>query len=75
MQRRRFIGQVGILGAGSLLAPAVSLGAKKDFPVVRVPKAQRRFHSDAIENAIAGMKKRLKDPELFSQHPGYNHGF
>ena len=64
MQRRRFIGQVGILGAGSLLAPAVSLGAKKDFPVVRVPKAQRRFHSDAIENTIAGMKKRLKDPEL-----------
>lgn len=64
MQRRRFIGQVGILGAGSLLAPNILKAVSIDFPTVRIPKSQRKFSSDAIENVIAGMKKKLKDPEL-----------
>src|SRR5215207_7763606 len=34
------------------------------FPTVRVPEGERRFRSEAIENVIRGMKKKLKDPEL-----------
>lgn len=64
MQRRRFIGHVGILGAGSLLVPNILKAASIDFPAVRIPKSQRKFNSDVIENVIAGIKKKLKDPEL-----------
>lgn len=64
MQRRRFIGQAGILGAGSLFLPQFLRAASIDFPVVRMPKAQRKFNSDAIENVITDMRKKLKDPEL-----------
>lgn len=64
MHRRRFISQAGILGAGTLLAPHILKAASFDFPTVRTPKSQRKFSSGAIENVIANMKKKLKDPEL-----------
>lgn len=64
MQRRRFIGQAGIAAAGTFLVPSVLKASSFDFPVVRIPKSERRFNSDAIENVIAGMRKKLKDPEL-----------
>src|SRR5690349_12454491 len=64
MHRRRFINQAGIVTAGSFFAPAILRTAAADFPVVRTPKAERKFTSDAIEQVIAGMKKKLKDPEL-----------
>ena len=64
MQRRKFIGQVGLLGAGSLLAPALLKASGTKFPVVRIPPGERKFRSAAIENVIDGMKKKLKDPEL-----------
>src|SRR5256885_3453607 len=65
MQRRKFVRQAGILGAGVILAPdLVRAQFNKDFPVVRTPKDQRKFTSEAIENRIALVKKKLKDPEL-----------
>lgn len=64
MHRRRFINQAGIFGAGALLVPNILKAASIDFPVVRVPKSQRKFSSDAIEKLIVNMKKKLKDPEL-----------
>jgi uncharacterized protein len=64
MHRRRFISQAGILSAGTLLAPNILKAASFDFPVVRIPKSERKFSSDAIEKVISGMKKKLKDPEL-----------
>lgn len=64
MQRRRFIGQVGWLGAGSLLAPGMLRASSYDFPVVRVPKGERKFNSGAIENLITSVSKKLRDPEL-----------
>ena len=64
MHRRRFISQAGILGAGSLFTPSILKAASFDFPVVRTPKPQRKFSSDAIENIISNMKKKLRDPEL-----------
>lgn len=64
MHRRHFISQAGILGAGALVVPNILKAASFDFPVVRVPKSERKFSSDAIEKVISGMKKKLKDPEL-----------
>jgi len=64
MQRRKFIGQAGILTAGSFLTPSILRASSFDYPTVRIPKSERKFKSDAIENVISGMKKRLKDPEL-----------
>lgn len=64
MQRRKFIGQAGILTAGTFLNPSILRATSFDFPTVRTPKSERKFSSDAIEKAIAGMKKKLKDPEL-----------
>lgn len=64
MQRRRFIGQAGILTAGTFLAPSLLNASSFDFPIVRTPGPERKFNSDTIENVIAGMRKKLKDPEL-----------
>jgi uncharacterized protein len=64
MHRRGFISQAGILGAGSFLAPSILNAVSFDFPVVRVPKSERKFNSEAIEKLISDMKKKLKDPEL-----------
>src|SRR5215212_5417253 len=64
MKRRKFIGEVGMLGAGGLLIPGMLRAGTSDFPVVRIPKSQRKFSSAAIENAINGMKKQIADPEL-----------
>lgn len=64
MHRRRFINQTSILTAGSFFAPTVLKAASFDFPVVRTPKAERKFSSDAIEKVISDTKKKLKDPEL-----------
>ena len=64
MHRRRFISHTGILGAGTFFAPHILKVASFDFPTVRIPKSERKFSSDAIENAIGNMKKKLKDPEL-----------
>jgi uncharacterized protein len=64
MKRRQFISQAGILSAGTLLAPTILKAASFDFPVVRVPKSERKFNSDVIENVISNIRKKLKDPEL-----------
>jgi uncharacterized protein len=63
MKRRQFISQAGILSAGTLLAPTILNAALFDFPEVRVPKSERKFNSDVIENVITNIKKKLKDPE------------
>lgn len=65
MHRRQFIRDTTLAGGASLLGPfLVHARPFETFPVVRLPKAQRRFSSPAIENVIAGMRSRLKDPEL-----------
>lgn len=65
MHRRKFITQVGIAGTASFFSPLiVSAASHTDFPVVRIPKSQRRFNSEAIENLISSMKKKIRDPEL-----------
>src|SRR6478735_7718116 len=64
MNRRRFLGQAGTLGIGVIMSPNILKAATIDLPVVRVPKSERKFNSDAIEKLVLNMKKKIKDPEL-----------
>ena len=43
MNRRRFISQTGILGAGTLLAPNTLKAAPYDFPIVRTQNRKENF--------------------------------
>ena len=36
----------------------------QSFPVVRIPVEKRNFTSSTIENEIAAMQQKIKDPEL-----------
>ncbi len=64
MERRNFLKQSAFAGA-VLGMPSILKGAPPaDFPVVRVPKNKRHFTSEAVENTIARMQKKIKDKEL-----------
>jgi len=65
MKRRTFIQQASILGAAGVLSSKFSLAnSGQRFPVVRVPAAERRFSSPAIENAIAEFTDNVPNKEL-----------
>ncbi len=64
MSRRNFLRQTAILSSAALLRPALSWASADPFPVVRVPEAQRKFKSKAVEDAIAAVQKGVKDPEM-----------
>lgn len=61
LNRRKFIQSTAILTTGTLLK---SKASEKSFPVVRVAADKRNFSSSAIEDTIARMKVKIKDPEL-----------
>lgn len=63
MKRRIFLQNTGLLAAG-LMADKVSFAAAPDFPMVRVAKSKRNFHSDAVESAITEFQKNVKNKEL-----------
>lgn len=68
MQRRKFI-QNSALFAGMMVVNPFSITASASstfnrFPVVRPPKGQRNFESEAIENAIDEFRSKVKDEEL-----------
>lgn len=64
MSRRNFLRQTAILSSAALFRPALSWASADPFPVVRVPEAQRKFRSKAVEDAIAAVQKGVKDPEM-----------
>jgi meiotically up-regulated gene 157 (Mug157) protein len=64
MDRIQFLQQLGVIGAGVMLAPDAFSNGIAEFPVVRKPKDQRNFSSVAIEKAISDFKSHVKDPEL-----------
>lgn len=65
MKRREFLRNTGVLGTAYFLSSNFAFAAAPaDFPVVRVPLANRNFSSKAIETAIAKFKKEVKHPEL-----------
>lgn len=66
MSRRKFLRQSALLSSAVLLRPAISLAGPgaKEFPVVRIPEAQRKFRSEAVEKAIAAVKSKSTNTEL-----------
>lgn len=63
MNRKQFIRNTSIAGAGLFLSPA-ELFAVSDFPIVRTPVEKRHFQSAAIEKAIAEFSNVVKNKEL-----------
>ncbi|MBO9150855.1 glycoside hydrolase family 125 protein [Chitinophaga sp. GCM10012297] len=64
MSRRKFLRQSAVLSSAILLRPALSWAGTQDFPVVRIPAAQRKFRSEAVEKAIAAVKSKSRNQEL-----------
>jgi len=66
MERRHFIQQAFMTGAALSISKmgfsAIYNGG--DFPVVRVPEAQRKFKSKAVERLIADIKKDIGNKEI-----------
>jgi meiotically up-regulated gene 157 (Mug157) protein len=64
MSRRKFLRQSALLSSAVILRPAISWAVQKEFPVVRIPAAQRKFRSEAVEKAIAAVKSKSTNTEL-----------
>ncbi len=66
MERRKFIRQ-SLMATGGVLAAQSGFGRNilgMDFPVVRIPEAQRRFKSPAVEKLINEVKSNIGNKEL-----------
>ena len=66
MERRSFIQNTSLIGAGLMFSNIISKGSPVtgDFPVVRVPLEKRHFSSKSVEAAISKFKSSVKNPEL-----------
>jgi uncharacterized protein len=64
MKRNEFIKNAGLISAGLLLKDISFAQAGDNFPVVRVPLDKRKFHSKAVEAAIAEFQSKVKNKEL-----------
>ena len=64
MKRNEFIKSAGLLSAGLLLKDLSFAQPDPSFPVVRVPLANRKFHSKAVEAAIVEFQSKVKNKEL-----------
>jgi meiotically up-regulated gene 157 (Mug157) protein len=63
MKRRAFVRGAGLLAAGPFLG-APPLLAARAFPAVRPAASQRRFRSEAVQQAIREFQSQVKDAEL-----------
>ncbi|MFT4022767.1 MAG: glycoside hydrolase family 125 protein [Flavihumibacter sp.] len=65
MNRRRFIQQSSLAGAGVLTAGASwAISPAAEFPVVRTPLARRKFNSKAVEALITEVKSKIGNKEI-----------
>lgn len=65
MNRRTFIQNTGIAGAGLIAAGSgLSFTSSNAFPVVRKPLGERHFSSVAVEKAIKEFSSKVKNQEL-----------
>src|SRR5215217_7093945 len=64
MERRIFLKQTGILGAGVLASKYSFASAPANFPVVRIAAEKRHFQSKAVEAAIKTFQSKVKNEEL-----------
>ncbi|HEY4206889.1 MAG TPA: glycoside hydrolase family 125 protein [Puia sp.] len=62
MERRTFLQQSTLAAAGFLMKP--SFGDAKDFPVVRIPEAQRKFKSKSVEKIIREVRTNIGNKEI-----------
>ena len=62
MERRKFIQQSTLIGAGVLLSKNI-FANEDNFPQVRVPLSKRKFVSKAVEEAILKVKKSTGNKE------------
>ena len=63
MQRRTFIKNTSLLGAG-LISSNLSFASAPQFPMVRVAASKRHFKSKSVDAAIRTFSSRVKQPEL-----------
>lgn len=64
MNRKDFLQQSALLGAGMLASKFALASTDTTFPTVRVPFNKRHFNSPVIENAIKEFQKNVKNKEL-----------
>lgn len=64
MNRRKFIQNTSLTGAGLIAASKFSFASSLSFPVVRKPLSERHFSSVAVENAIKEFSSKVKNQEL-----------
>ncbi|MGN6492467.1 MAG: glycoside hydrolase family 125 protein [Agriterribacter sp.] len=62
MHRRTFLQQTTFASAGILLSSHAP--ARPDFPIVRIPVADRKFKSVAVEKTIETIKKNIGNKEI-----------
>lgn len=63
MHRKQFLQQTALTAAAFAFKPAFSFG-NTNFPIVRVPPAQRKFKSAAVEKLIQQFKAKTANKEL-----------
>lgn len=63
MERRKFIFQTSI-GATSILLAKNVFSNTNSFPIVRIPVAQRKFNSKAVEQTINNLKNTIKNKKI-----------
>ena len=64
MNRKTFLQNTSVLGAGLALNKFSFAQASQGFPEVRWPVSKRHFKSDAIENAIKTFQSKVANKEL-----------
>jgi len=65
MDRKKFIQQTSLASAGLFFSKyAFSGTGNTDFPIVRVPEAQRKFKSKSVEALINQVQKKIGNPEI-----------
>ena len=64
MNRKKFIQQTTFAGAGLLVGKFSLAKNGPEFPVVRVPPAQRKFSSPAVEKLIETVKNKIGNKEV-----------
>lgn len=63
MNRRDFLRGASLVASTAVLNTA-GWAAEASFPVVRTPRAKRKFHSEAVERTIAEVKSSIGNKEL-----------
>ena len=64
MNRKKFIQQTSLASAALLFNKYSFALTGRDFPVVRVPEAERKFKSEAVENLIKEISRSIGNKEL-----------